>query len=157
MAVAGPGDPAGAALGSRGAFAGNRAEEAHQLPRCVEAGDVTQLGQDGDSTQDMDAAQADQGGHPPVNHIPGGQRPVPGGIDIFLEDDLLDRTVEGLGLQPARVGLCPAAAARIDAVVPEEEGTEAGGGLLSAGPSCPPGPGSDPASPPVPGREPGQA
>ena len=72
-AVAGLGDPAGAALGSRGAFAGDQAEETHQLPRGGEAGDVAQRGADGDSTQDMKAAQADQGGH----H--GGQRPVLGG------------------------------------------------------------------------------
>ncbi len=70
MAVAGLGDPTGPALGSRGAFAGNQAEETHQLPRGGEAGDVTQLGQDRHSTQDMDATQADQGGH----H--GGQGPI---------------------------------------------------------------------------------
>ncbi len=137
MAVAGLGDPAGAALGSRGVFAGNQAEETHQLPRCVEAGDVAELGEDGDGTQDMDPPEADQGGHQ------GSQRPVlgggvdlileirhpprglPGGIHILLEDDLLHRAVEGLGLQPARVGLRPAAAARIDAVVPEEERAKA--------------------------------
>ena len=61
MAVAGLGDPTGAALGSRGVFAGDQTQEAHQRPRCVEAGDVAELGEDGDSTQDMKAAQADQG------------------------------------------------------------------------------------------------
>jgi len=150
---AGWGDPAGAALGSRGAFAGNPAEDAHQLPRCVEAGAVTQLGQDGDSTPDRDATQADQGGHHrgqgpdrgggvdrilAIRHPPRG---LPRGLDRLRDDDLLDRTVEGLGLQPARRGLTPAAPAGIDAARPEEEGTEALTGRRREGRPVLPGPG----------------
>ena len=72
MAVAGPGDPTGAAPGSRGMLARDQARETHQLARGVEAGDGAELGEDRHGAQDMNAPEADQVRHPPVNHIPGG-------------------------------------------------------------------------------------
>jgi len=153
MAIAGLGDPARAPPRPRGPFTRNPAADAHQLPRRIKAGAGAQLGQDGDGTPDRDAPQADQSLHPrgprpvrgggadrvlAIRHPPRG---LPGGIDRLRDDDRWHRTGERLRLEPARVGLAPAAAARIDAARPEEEGTEARTGLCREGRPVLPGPG----------------
>jgi len=153
MAIAVLGDPARASPGPRGAFTGNQAEETHQLPRCVEADYVAELSQDGDDTQDMDTPETDQGVHQrsqgpglgsradlilKIGHPPGG---LVGGIDILLKDDLPHRIVERLISQPARVGLCPTALARIDVGEPEEKRAQALAGLCLEDLPVLPGPG----------------
>ena len=70
--------PAAARAGR--AFAGHQAEEAHQLPRVVEAGEVAELGQHRDGGQQVDARQRHQRMHDR------GQGPVVHGrADLLIE------------------------------------------------------------------------
>jgi len=119
MAVAGLGDATLVALCAAGVFGGCEAEVGHELPRVVEAGQVTEFGDDRDGGEELYTAQGlngfDDGIETPLLRLflEFGIQTLQAvllfgdGADIFLEDDLLRRGIADHLAEPAQVGRVP--------------------------------------------------
>ena len=126
---------------TRGVFPGGRTKEAHQLTRRIEARVIAEFGQDGHRRDCRDAPQTHQ------SLSRGALRPGPeslvhlgfesGGplhgcdhcVHVLLKARLLDRQIESLLLQPAKVCLRPTGPAAIDTAVTEQKGSQTLSGL----------------------------
>ena len=133
VGVARFGDRAPLSSLSAGVLAGHQSDKGHELTRRVEAGDVAQFGQHRDRGERVHPAKRHQvlslaGKGPVTEHLFQflfqGLDPCLGVlylVHVFLEDDLLRRMSEALGLEPAVVRLGPSAAPGVYAAVTQKK------------------------------------
>ena len=137
MTVAGLGDATLAALCATGVFGRCEAEVGHELPRVVEAGQVTEFGDDGDGGEELYTAQGlnafDDGIETPLLRLflEFGIEALEAVLlfgdstDVFLEDDLLSGGIADDFAEPAQVGRVPVGFALVADILAQQEGLEA--------------------------------
>ena len=115
-------------------LARHQSEVGHELPGAGEAVQVANLGHDGGSAEKVDAAQSHQRlDYRPEHRLACNPRqlvvdclnaPAAGvdGLDVLLEDDLLDRAVELDGIEPAEINLGQFAVAREARALAQQKG-----------------------------------
>ena len=123
---------------ARRAFSRNQAEERHQLWWRVEAAHISDLGRKGHGDQEGGTAHRlvglDDRSHRPGRHDRGqllvqAVQPlsrIRDCVDLFLEDDLLCRVLEGLTGKPTPVRQRPMPASFVDPAMAQEKGKHVG-------------------------------